>query len=218
MQTIASVIRTPGSDVDKYLNTYIATLTKRVPTGTLLPSLLNIWQDTRSADEKVCFTMGRAIFTFTDMKCILPRFWSGSSTFSRGQSDKPIELDYLPWSERLSSFSSKLLISVTTRSFLRYLRIICSQPSWTLLRNLMKQLSSHSSVDCTTGQSFHRRNRIMVSFHCPSSFGDILNLRPCMLAPARDLSGRKISLFRLMEGLLTKFKVGKNLHVLWYNY
>lgn len=62
MQTIASVIRTPGSDVDKYLNTYIATLTKRVPTGTLLPSLLNIWQDTRSADEKVCFTMGRAIF------------------------------------------------------------------------------------------------------------------------------------------------------------
>ncbi|KAJ9119655.1 hypothetical protein QFC22_003365 [Naganishia vaughanmartiniae] len=53
MQTIASVIRTPGSDVDKYLNTYIATLTKRVPTGTLLPSLLNIWQGTRSADEKV---------------------------------------------------------------------------------------------------------------------------------------------------------------------
>lgn len=53
MQTIASVIRTPGSDVDRHLNSYIATLTKRVPTGTLLPSLLGIWQDTRAADEKV---------------------------------------------------------------------------------------------------------------------------------------------------------------------
>lgn len=53
MQTIASVIRTPGIDVDRHLNTYIATLTKRVPTGTLLPSLLGIWQDTRAADEKV---------------------------------------------------------------------------------------------------------------------------------------------------------------------
>lgn len=53
MQTIASVIRTPGSDVDRHINSYIATLTKRVPTGTLLPSLLGIWQDTRAADEKV---------------------------------------------------------------------------------------------------------------------------------------------------------------------
>lgn len=53
MQTIASVIRTPGVDVDRHLNSYIATLTKRVPTGTLLPSLLGIWQDTRTADEKV---------------------------------------------------------------------------------------------------------------------------------------------------------------------
>ena len=53
MQTIARVIRTPGSDVDRHINSYIATLTKRVPTGTLLPSLLGIWQDTRADDEKV---------------------------------------------------------------------------------------------------------------------------------------------------------------------
>jgi hypothetical protein len=68
MQTIASVIRTPGSDVDRHLNSYIATLTKRVPTGTLLPSLLGIWQDTRASDEKV----SRPVFdyaTYADHAC-----------------------------------------------------------------------------------------------------------------------------------------------------
>lgn len=78
MQTIASVIRTPGNDVDKYLNTYIATLTKRVPTGTLLPSLLDIWQDTRSADEKVCLKFKYTnfpILTWIAFNQVLVRFF-----------------------------------------------------------------------------------------------------------------------------------------------
>lgn len=76
MQTIASVIRTPGSDVDRHLNSYIATLTKRVPTGTLLPSLLGIWQDTRAADEKVSIQSWRlSVMLITIAQQVLVRFF-----------------------------------------------------------------------------------------------------------------------------------------------
>lgn len=105
MQTIASVIRTPGIDVDRHLNTYIATLTKRVPTGTLLPSLLGIWQDTRAADEKVSIPQCER---YSPLHVYLSiRFLSDSSTCSRGLSGRRIELGSLHWSGRLSSSSWK---------------------------------------------------------------------------------------------------------------
>ncbi|KAJ9127600.1 hypothetical protein QFC24_001010 [Naganishia onofrii] len=165
MQTIASVIRTPGSDVDKYLNTYIATLTKRVPTGTLLPSLLNIWQDTRSADEKV-----------------LVRFFYVFQRTIR-QADRA----------RLPA-----LVRTTFKFFLEALDL-CHDPQFPTISEDHMLPAFLDLVEKLNEATFKPLFSRLYDWA-------VISPEESNNASARDLSGRKMSLFRLVEGLLTKFK------------
>lgn len=205
MHTIASVIRTPGADVDKHLNSYIATLTKRVPTGTLLPSLLGIWQDTRTADEKVGLsTLARYDrFVNTSLYQVLVRFFYVFQRTIR-QADRA----------RLPA-----LVRTTFKFFLEALDL-CHDPQFPTISedhmlpaflDLVEKLN-----EATFKPLFSRLYDWAVispeesaegKFSLPiSSLSDPLMFCESTVAIG---SGRKISLFRLVEGLLTKFKVGR---------
>ncbi|KAJ9106770.1 hypothetical protein QFC19_003083 [Naganishia cerealis] len=165
MQTIASVIRTPGSDVDKYLNTYIATLTKRVPTGTLLPSLLDIWQDTRSADEKV-----------------LVRFFYVFQRTIR-QADRA----------RLPA-----LVRTTFKFFLEALDL-CHDPQFPTISEDHMLPAFLDLVEKLNEATFKPLFSRLYDWA-------VISAEESHITSARDIYGRKISLFRLVEGLLTKFR------------